>query len=112
MRGLVSVLFVSVCAVVRSAVTAVSIERVTEPLLPPPLRPVPALTALISPLSGILVVTSTRVSVIFPLLIESAPAATATVANEIEFAGVAGADGLDAGVPVTTWIVTLLSDPV
>jgi hypothetical protein len=48
----------------------------------------------------------------FAVIIVVAPAATATVAREIELAGVAGAEGLPAGVPATTFIVTLLSEPV
>jgi hypothetical protein len=47
--GLVKVLFVSVCAVVLSTVVAVSMETVTVPLDPPPERPVPAVTPVISP---------------------------------------------------------------
>lgn len=43
------VLFVSTCAVERSAVTVVSMDTVTVPLLPPPVRPVPAVTPSISP---------------------------------------------------------------
>ena len=42
------VLFVSVWAVVKSAVTAVLIETVTSPVVPPPDKPVPAVTAVIS----------------------------------------------------------------
>ena len=49
--GEVKVLFVSVCAVVRSTVVAVSISRVTDPVVPPPDSPVPATTAVISPTS-------------------------------------------------------------
>jgi hypothetical protein len=110
--GDVNVLLVRVCAVLRSAVTAVSIDRVTAPDEPPPDRPVPAVTELISPDSGIFVVTSTRVSVILAVVIAVAPAATAIVAREMLFAGVAGADGLPAGVPATTCSTTLLSEPV
>jgi hypothetical protein len=47
--GLVKVLFVKVCAVVLSTVVAVSIETVTVPLDPPPERPVPAVTPVMSP---------------------------------------------------------------
>jgi hypothetical protein len=61
---------------------------------------------------GIKVEDSTRVSVMFALRIEVAPAATAIVAKEIEFAGVAGATGEAAGVPATTLIATVLSAPV
>jgi hypothetical protein len=45
---------------------------------------------------------ATRVSVMFADVIDDALAATATVAKEILSLGVAGADGLDAGVPVKT----------
>jgi hypothetical protein len=47
----------------------------------------------------------------FAVKIEVAPAATAIVAKEIELAGVAGATGEAAAVPVTTLIETSLSNP-
>ena len=47
--GVVSVLLVNVCAVVLSTTTEVSIARVADPLVDPPLNPVPATTAVISP---------------------------------------------------------------
>jgi hypothetical protein len=84
--------------------------KVTLPLDPPPLNPVPAVTALISP--GKFVVVKTLVSVMFPLEIDSAPAATAIVANDIELAGVAGAVGDPAGVPARTDSTTLFREPV
>jgi len=48
------------------------------------------------------VVTKTRVSVMFAVVIDVAPAPTATVAREIELAGNDGATGDEAGVPATT----------
>jgi hypothetical protein len=53
-----------------------------------------------------------RVSVITPAPIEVAPAATETVAKEIELLGVAGATGEPAGVPASTVKVTLLFKPL
>jgi hypothetical protein len=47
--GVVKVLFDKVCAVVVSTVVVVSIESVTEPDDPPPERPVPAVTPVMSP---------------------------------------------------------------
>lgn len=43
------VLLVKVCAVFKSTVTVVSILRVTPPDVPPPDKPVPAVTSVISP---------------------------------------------------------------
>jgi hypothetical protein len=43
------VLLVKVCAVLKSTVTFVSMLRVTLPEVPPPDRPVPAVTAVMSP---------------------------------------------------------------
>ena len=47
--GLVRVLFDNACEVVKSAVVPVSIVRVAEPEVAPPDKPVPATTAVISP---------------------------------------------------------------
>ena len=74
---------------------------VTAPLEPPPDKPVPAVTDVISP-TGKLVVTSVRVSVILPALICVTAAPTVIVAKEILLAGIAGATGEPAGVPATT----------
>ena len=52
-----------------------------------------------------------RASVIFAFTIEVAFAATATVANTNDEAGVAGATGLDAAVPATTCNRQSLLDP-
>ena len=49
MIGAVKVLLVSVCAVVLSTVVAVSIDKVTAPDDPPPDKPVPAVTPVMSP---------------------------------------------------------------
>ena len=51
--ALVRVLFDIVCDVVRSAVTAVSIDTVTVPDVPPPEIPVPAVTPVISPAASV-----------------------------------------------------------
>jgi hypothetical protein len=80
----------------------------TEGIGPVPLVtviPVPPCTSVRSP-TGRFVVTLTRVSVMFAVKIEVTPAPTATVANEIELSGVAGAEGVAAGVPATTFIAT------
>jgi len=57
-------------------------------------------------------VDNTLVLVMFAVVIDVAPAATAIVAKEIELAGVAGATGDTAGVPATTFIATVFDDPV
>ena len=51
--GLVRVLFDNACEVVKSAVVPVSIVRVAEPEVAPPDKPVPATTAVISPVGTV-----------------------------------------------------------
>ena len=51
--GLVRVLFDKACDVVKSTVVPVSILRVAEPEVAPPDKPVPATTAVISPVGTV-----------------------------------------------------------
>ena len=52
-------MFVKVCAVDKSTVVAVSIARVAEPEVAPPDKPVPATTAVISPVGTVATCVST-----------------------------------------------------
>ena len=57
--GLVRVLFDKACDVDKSTVVAVSIFKVTAPVVPPPDKPVPAVTAVISPVGTVATCAST-----------------------------------------------------